>query len=234
MVAVIDNRMPCSAKERLKEICAVIELPPFSALDTRVASHPDMLMLRIDNRLFVCEQYYAEAKESIDRIIKATDLEPVLTDDLLSPQYPLDVRFNAFVINGAMIGNTANISQEIKNHASDLGIVQVNVKQGYAKCSTVVLDGAVISADTGICRAARQLGVEALSVSAGGVALDGYDCGFIGGASGVCGKQVFFCGDVTNHKDFESISSFCAVHGYEVISLSDDPLYDVGTIMFFE
>lgn len=233
MVAVIDDRMPCSAKARLKEICEVIELPPFSALDARVASHPDMLMFALDGKLFVCEQYYGEAKGSIDKIIQAADLELMLTNDLLGAQYPNDVRFNAFIINGAMIGNTTNISQEIRDYASGIGIVQASVKQGYAKCSTVVLDGAVISADNGICKAASELGIEALSVSAGGVELDGYDCGFIGGASGVCGKQVFFCGDITKHKDFESISAFCAAHGYEVISLSDEPLYDVGTILFF-
>ena len=234
MVAVIDSRMPSSAKARLKEICEVIELPPFSALDVRVASHPDMLMFVLDGKLFVCKQYYSEAKESIDKIIQATDLELMLTNDLLGAQYPNDIKFNVFIVNGAMIGNTANISQEIKDYASNIGIVQVNVKQGYAKCSTVVLDGAVISADKEICNAALELGAEALSVSAGGVALDGYDCGFIGGASGVCGKQVFFCGDITKHKDLESISLFCAAHGYEVIFLSDEPLYDVGTIMFLE
>lgn len=234
MVAIIDNRMPFSAKARLKEIYEVIELPPFSALDARVASHPDMLMFELDGKLFVCEQYYSEAKESIDKIIQATDLELMLTNDLLSAQYPHDVKFNAFVLKGAMIGNTSNISQEIKKHANYLGIVQANVKQGYAKCSTVVLDGAVISADNGICKTARELGADTLLVSSGGVALEGYDCGFIGGASGVCGNQVFFCGDITKHKDFESIATFCAAHGYEVTSLSDEPLYDVGTIMFLE
>ena len=44
MLAVIDPRMPHSATAKLKNICEVVELPPFFALDSRVASHPDMLI----------------------------------------------------------------------------------------------------------------------------------------------------------------------------------------------
>ena len=99
MIAVIDPRMPSSAKARLKEICEVIELPPFSALDARVASHPDMLIFPFEGKLFVCKSYYKEAKEAIDKIIAGSDLKLVLTDDILGSQYPNDVKFNAFVFH---------------------------------------------------------------------------------------------------------------------------------------
>jgi len=228
MIAVIDPRMPRSAKARLKEICEVVELPPFSVLDGRVASHPDMLIFRFDGKLFVCREYYEEARETIDCIIKKTDLELIVTSDRLGKNYPEDVKFNAFILNSAIVGNIEHISEEIKSYFK----VQKNVRQGYAKCSSVVLDGAVISADRGIYTAALELGADALLISPDGVKLDGYDCGFIGGASGVCGNNVFFCGDITKHGDFSKISDFCSRHGYEVISLSDEPLYDVGTIIF--
>ena len=104
MLAVIDERMPCSAKARLKEICEAIELPAFSELDARVASHPDMLMFRLESKLFVCKAYYTKAKVQIDRIISASKLELSLTDDILSSAYPRDIAFNAFVFGNAIIG----------------------------------------------------------------------------------------------------------------------------------
>lgn len=233
MVAVIDGRMPCSAKSKLCEICEVIELPPFSALDPRVASHPDMLLKSMNGRLFVPKDYYIETKHEIDLIISKTSLKLSLTNDKLGREYPLDVAYNFFTLKNAIVGNTAHISEEIKKYALSRGFVNANVKQGYAKCSSVVLENAVITADQGIYNTARKLGVDALLICSGGVILEGYDYGFLGGASGVYGNKVYFCGDISKHKDGTEISAFCQKQGYEVISLSDAPLYDVGTILFF-
>ena len=160
MLAVIDPRMPTKAKEKLKQICETVELPPFSALDERVASHPDMLIFPIDGKLFTCKGYYAEAKPAIDTIISRTGLDLVLTDDILSNEYPDDIKFNLFSFAYGFIGNLPHISKEINEHLKELP--RASVKQGYAKCSSVVLGGAVISADQGICDAVISLGGKAL------------------------------------------------------------------------
>lgn len=233
MIAVIDPRMPCSAKAKLKEICEVVELPPFSALDSRVASHPDMLIFELGEKLFVSKDYYKEAKNEIDIITKAASLSLKLTNDTLGKNYPDDIKFNAFRIGNFLVGNSEYISNDLKHYSNHLGIKEATVKQGYAKCSTVVLKDAVISADKGICDGVRAIGFDELQISSDGVLLNGYGCGFIGGASGVWEDKLFFCGDITAHKDYESISAFCTAHRYEVISLSSEPLYDVGTIYFF-
>lgn len=233
MLAVIDPRMPTKAKERLKQICETVELPPFSALDERVASHPDMLIFQTDGKLFTCKDYYAEAKSAIDKIISCAGFELVLTDDALSSEYPNDIKFNLLSFSGGFIGNLPYISTEIKEYLKSKDIPYASVKQGYSKCSSVVLDNAVISADKGICEAVLSLGGSALKISSGGVLLQGYGEGFLGGASGVYEKTVFFCGDAKKHQDYDKIYDFCSVCGYEIISLSNEPLYDVGTIFFF-
>ena len=232
MIAVIDPRMPSSAKEQLKKICEVAELPPFSALDGRVASHPDMLLFISGGKLFTSKEYYKEAKDVIDGIILKTALALALTNDVLGNKYPDDVKFNVFTTQDSIVGSIANISEEIKKHAYARGWDIKNVNQGYAKCSTVVLKNAVITADKGIYNQARELGANGLLISAGGVTLEGYGCGFIGGASGVFENKVFFCGNIMLHPDGKSIVDFCEALGYEIISLSNAPLYDVGTITF--
>ena len=62
--------------------------------------------------------------------------------------------------------------------------------------------------------------------------LDGYDTGFIGGASGADDDAVYFCGDVSHHPDADAIKAFCQKHGKECVSLSDEELTDVGTLFF--
>ena len=72
-----------------------------------------------------------------------------------------------------------------------------------------------------------------IGISPGSVLLDGYDYGFIGGASGFDGRSLYFCGDVDLHPDGCAIRSFCDDHGIGCVSLSPLPLHDVGGIFFF-
>ena len=71
------------------------------------------------------------------------------------------------------------------------------VKQGYAKCSTVLVnEQACITADTSIAAAVKQCGLDVLQIRPGFVELPGYPYGFLGGGKrktfpgcvGLCGE----------------------------------------------
>jgi hypothetical protein len=98
----------------------------------------------------------------------------------------------------------------------------------------VVGDNAIITADPSIAKAVKEKGIDVLSVSPLGVRLDGYDYGFIGGASGTDEENVYFCGNIDLHPDSERIKAFCRKHGKNAVSLSDEPLYDYGTLIFIK
>ena len=137
--------------------------------------------------------------------------------------------FNAAVIGEHLFGKLEYLSKSVLN----LGFKTVNVNQGYARCSTLsVNDRALITSDKGIAKVAKEQNLDALLITSGYVALDGYDYGFIGGASGCDNENVYFCGDLSTHPDAETIYDFCLFHGKSPISLSPSPLYDVGTIFF--
>ena len=93
---------------------------------------------------------------------------------------------------------------------------------------------AVITEDASIERAMKENGVDVLRVAPGYVALDGYDRGFIGGASGADNENVYFCGDLSTHPNSNEIKEFCRQHGKNCVSLGSGRLYDVGTIFFLE
>ena len=235
MLAVIDRRTPCAAMDRLNEICEVVELPPFSALDPRVASHPDMLMFAFDGKLFTSKAYYGEAGRVIDKIISLTSLELVLTDDETGNKYPRDIYFNTFAINNAIIGNVEYISKEIKKHASGQSFGFANVKQGYAKCSVCLLDEeSAITADKGIAQALSKLGVDVCFIQEGAIVLEGYSYGFIGGASAVIDKRVIFFGDIKKHPDSDRILDFINNKGFDVEYPEDVDLTDLGSAIVIE
>lgn len=234
MIAIVDQRLPKDAKEQLTALgFSVISLPPFSKLASPVASHPDMLLFPIGDRIYVHREYYDEAATILERIAKKTRrvLYPIETD--VSTEYPHDVTLNLFLIGKYLAGRTDRTPDAILDYASKLGYEPVLVKQGYAKCATVVLgDNAIITADPSIRDTMKPLGIDVLSISVGGVSLPGYDYGFIGGTCGVFGDRVLFCGDLARHPDAETMAAFCESHGFRADSLSHEPLFDVGSLFF--
>ena len=126
-----------------------------------------------------------------------------------------------------------SVSKQALEYCAEQGYSIINVNQGYVRCTACPLsDDAVITADPSIKNALSPLGIDVLSISYGGVRLDGYDYGFIGGACGVTEDCVFFAGDVTTHPDADRIVEFCRKHKKEVVSLFDGELLDVGSIFF--
>lgn len=235
MLAVIDERLPKACRDSLCRLgFSLLPLPPFPRLSSPVASHPDMLLLKIEDRLFCHEEYYKIAKNEIQKILDTSGLSLCLTDDAVSNSYPLDVSLNLVFTGNLLIGKKDTVAKKVKEYAEDCQIPVVSVKQGYAKCSSLVLENAIVTADLGIETAAKNAGLDTLRITNGGVTLPPYPYGFLGGASGVCGKTVFFCGSIDRHPDGASITAFCRSHGYEVISLSNEPLFDAGTILFFD
>ena len=235
MLAVTDIRLPEHCRtELIARGFSVVPLPRFSALDPRVASHPDMLILPLGNRLFVHQNYYTEARREIEQILCASSLTPTVIHDTIGMAYPHDVALNLAVVGHHILGRRGSISPAVLDYVAQKDFSVINVKQGYAKCATVILgDKAIITADPTIEKAGRALSLSVLRIREGHVSLDGYDHGFLGGASGVCEKTVFFCGDIMHHPDGKNITEFCHSQGFEAVSLSSEPLYDVGTLFFF-
>ena len=229
---ITDNRIDKKCEIGLRERgFEPIKLPPFSALQKPVSGHPDMLLFLGGGRLVCHSDYFAVAKKEISFITDITGAELILTRDAVDSEYPRDVIFNAAAVGKWLVCRRDVISPAVAELYSKNMII--NVKQGYAKCSVcVVNDNAIITADPSIAKAAGEKGMDVLSVSPSGVRLDGYDCGFIGGASGADNDNVYFCGNIDLHPDGEIIKDFCRKHGKSAVSLSDEPLYDYGTLIF--
>jgi hypothetical protein len=111
----------------------------------------------------------------------------------------------------------------------------INVNQGYTKCSIcVVNENAIITDDESIFAAAGNFFNDTLFVSKGSIRLNGYDYGFIGGASAVYKDNVFFFGDLKMHSQGNEISEFCKLNGFFPISLGKEKLCDVGEAIILQ
>ncbi len=109
------------------------------------------------------------------------------------------------------------------------GGIPVHVRQGYTRCAAAIVDErSIVTADASVSRAAKNVGMDVLTITPGHIILDGYDTGFIGGASFMIEDTMYFTGTLDEHPDKERIVRFVTEHGKRPVFLTDRPIFDIG------
>ena len=212
----------------------IIKLPRCESLPEAISSHPDSLIFRLGN-IFLSTCDYGERAACVFSDIREFSAESRIffIDEILGKSYPSDTRLNAISFGKNLITNTKTISNQILDIAKKDGFFIQNVNQSYPNCSILKLnDDNAITADPGIYKKLTSLGINTLLIKCGGISLPPYEYGFIGGASGVDGDRVFFLGNLDLHPSASEIKEFITGLGMRVISLSDEPLSDLGGLIF--
>ena len=149
------------------------------------------------------------------------------------PEYPYNAAWCAVCLDRYFIHRLDITAPALSHAAEALGLSPVNVRQGYTKCSCVVVDGSsVITSDPGIHSVLSRLeGVSVLKVRPGFISLPGFDTGFIGGASGLLNGKLVFNGDLSLHPDYEAIKAFTRERDVPIVHFEGYTLADIGSIV---
>lgn len=196
-------------------------------IDPAVSSHADMAVLHLGGKYILVDR----RQTKLAKLLKDEGFDVNFTDNCIEGDYPNDVRLNFTFAGDKLIGNFKYADENLKSFAGKYNLL--NVRQGYCKCSLLVLnENAVITDDESIYREMLKNSVDCLLISKGDIALTGHEYGFIGGASGKISKSdVVFFGDVKKHRDFKSIDEFLKKHGCNYICTDDSVLRDIGGII---
>ncbi|MEG0662480.1 MAG: hypothetical protein RR472_04310, partial [Anaerovoracaceae bacterium] len=193
----------------LSEKDEITTVGPTDLVYPQISTHPDIYYCDLGNMV------YKGKKEA------------------LGSQYPQDILYNAACTGKYFIHNLKYTSPALLEIATAMNMVLINVKQGYTKCNTVIVDErSVIISDEGMARALGEAGLDVLLVSPGFVQLPGFDYGFLGGASGRIGNEIVFNGNLEDHPNYEGIVSFIQQRGVGVKYFHDYPLTDIGSIIW--
>lgn len=206
----------------------VIEAAPVAELTASVAAHADMQLHNLgDGKLLVASGAGAliESLRNLGLI--------VLEQRGIAPEYPKDVALNCFALGGKLYCNPKAVSRILIERYSAKHVEISPVKQGYAKCSTcIVNENSIITADASIAQAAQSDKLAVLRIRSGHILLQGLNYGFIGGATGLIGgNRLAVCGSLKMHPDGGLIKGFCEARGVEIIELADSPIIDIGGII---
>ena len=233
-----DFRTPDKASSALSGYgYEVIPVPPADYLPWQTASHPDMLFFVLGGTV-CCHSRYALSAEGGKVAARLEELGYIieLSDFPAGSVYPHDVQFNCAVCGNRLIASR-HADPLVRALAERNGLETVTVRQGYVKCSCAVAEGrsgsGIVTSDMSVFENVLAAGIRVLKTAPGGVALKGYDTGFIGGATGCEGSKLFFCGDIETHPDAERICGFVSDLGCETVSLVPGlELTDVGSLLF--
>lgn len=203
-----------------------IVIEPNGYIDSSVASHADMAAIHLGGKTVVIDKKQSKLISEL----KKRGLTVIETENEIAGEYPCDVALNFAVIGNRVLGNFKYADKSLTDNICDYQ--QINVRQGYCKCSCLIVnENAIITDDCSIYHNASENGLECLLIAKGDIHLDGHEYGFIGGASGkISDDEILFFGDITKHRNYKDISAFIEKHGCK-ISFLDFPLTDFGGLV---
>ena len=169
---------------------------------------------------------------SLFNALKERGMKVEFTASAVSGAYPNDCKLNFALLSDKLIGRIDVADKRIK----ELPCRTLNVRQGYAKCSTcIVNENAVITDDLSIEKTCIKNGIDVLLIEKGDIYLPAHEYGFIGGASALISKDhMIFFGDITGHRSFDKIDLFMKKHGCRYSYLKNHVLTDIGGIVAVE
>ena len=195
-----------------------------------VSTHPDMQICHIGGCNFVAEptiyQYYKKH-------LNLYGVNVTKGKKNISCNYPDDISYNIVITKSFLMHNIKYTDDIVIQYVQSLNKSIYNVKQGYTKCATCVIDNnALITSDEGIYNLSIKNNIDCLLIEKDIIKLGERNDGFIGGCCGMIGyKKLLFCGDISLHKSYDKILGFAEKYGVEIISSSNEELTDVGSII---
>lgn len=192
-----------------------------------VSFHPDILCHHLGEKKIVVYPYSHGLNLTLDRL----GMDVVWVDTPFEQHYPRDVALNSVRIGDYLICNQKYTNKFVLASVNKENII--DIPQGYAKCSTLIVDeDSIITADTIIAQKFNDLGKSALLIRQGDVRLDGHDYGFIGGAGVKLSKdKLYLTGKLSTHKDCDIIKEFLLQRNIELIEGGYEQLVDVGSMI---
>ena len=200
-------------------------LPDAEGVDPRLAGHADLQLLHLGGKRLA-----SACGADIDARLVAYGFD-IIRAPAPGMEYPADCALNACIAGGRFFHRLDAASAAVVHELG--GLRPVNIRQGYAKCCACVVDGrSIITSDPGITAAARAEGLDALLIRPGHIELEGFEYGFIGGASfKLSAGEMAFTGRMDLHPDWPEISHFLSEKGIISRFLTDLPSFDVGSVI---
>lgn len=223
---VMSDKYPQFVRELVRRGHRIIPSECVKTLVLPEQKHADMQILNINNDIFIL-------RECAELQNKLKNKNIIRCKNTAGEKYPANILLNFLCLKNTLYGKISAIDPVLKGYCLKNNIKMINVNQGYCRCSTaVVSENAAITADKTIEKAFKENGADVLTINPGNIDIDGFNYGFIGGASGkIDDNTIIFFGNLKEHPDYLKIKEFCKKHNVKIdIICPELPLTDIGGI----
>jgi len=229
MIVIADSRMPNAAKKNLENLAKPLWLEPQEKVYESIAAHPDIFFCQTKNRLIVSPNLPSTTVQFLEKL----GISYQLGTERPESTYPQTAIYNAVATNNWLIHKlTATDEVILSQYAPEQ---RIDVAQGYTRCNLLALDEShFVTSDRGIEKALKAGNLAVLFIDPQQIQLPGQPYGFSGGCCGIIGNKIVICGDYQKLKESEALFSFTSKLGFELLSLYDGPLIDVGGLLFVD
>lgn len=209
----VSKLLPHEMAIKLQIYTKIKRLEPSKAITSELKYHPDIICSQLQNSLYMCA-------DSIQSGMNAVAVNSI------KDGYPNDCVLNNLITDRYVIAGKRTALAYSDEDICGREIIRVN--QGYVKCSVVSFGDRFITSDRSIADKLMQLDYEVLLIDNDGIKLNGFNCGFIGGATAVIDNKLFVFGDITKHKAHDMITEFALRSVDDIISFGNGDIYDYG------
>lgn len=206
----------------------IIEIKKTAVVYDAVGSHVDIYVCKIGKEIIIELNQFEFIKNPLD----LNSIQYKVGKNTIGFKYPDNIRFNALCTDKYLIHNLKYTDPVILDTAKNLGLIPINVSQGYTKCNITKVDNnSLITSDVGVAKNLENCDLDILVISQGHVLLSGFEYGFLGGASGKVENKIIFNGNLSAHPDFEKIVRFIQSKNLQAVYFKEYPLTDIGSII---
>lgn len=231
LLALIDRRITKDMKAKLNDLnINIIESTPCIQTYDAINCHPDITILKInDNNIIVAPNVY----DYYSKKLCPLGFNIIKGNSLIKSKYPYNIAYNVAIFGKYAIHNLKYTDKKVLEFLDKNNFIKINVKQGYCKCSICIVDeNSIITSDEGIYKEVIKHDIDCLLIEKGHIDLFDLSYGFIGGCSGLISKDdLIFFGDISKHPNYNEIKKFVESKNKNIISLSDEKLLDLGSLI---
>jgi hypothetical protein len=224
---IVDFRIDNEEKQCLVSMgYDLLICPSSNLLYEAVCGHPDMLMHITGNSIIVHQNMTNEFIQDLVLL----NYTVYKSSSALQLKYPYNICLNSLSIGNLFVHSINFTDTKLLSLVKSKKLV--NVKQGYTKCSTCIVNNhAAITSDVSIAKALNLEGIDVLLLPPGDILLPGLNYGFIGGATGLIEDNVLaFYGHLDHYLHGKEVLKFLNKHRVEPVFLRNGKLIDRGSI----
>lgn len=226
-MVIADSRMPEKAKKQLARIAQPLWLEPNKKVYPSISAHPDIFFCQHPKMLIAAPEISEIKKKELD----SAKINWISGDKNPGTKYPETAVYNAVALSKLLIHNIKHTDRKIIEQYNPNEYLTVN--QGYTRCNLISLDEQhFICSDKSISQQLKSINKSVLYIEPNQIKLTGHKHGFFGGSCGICQQQLILCGNPEYLKEYESLLRFTYNAGYQIVSLSNEVLTDVGSMLF--